>query len=275
MATTTTGTTLPPSSNQQLTPQQQAVIDAIKGGQSDKKAIGVPNDYSVTKGKSGERKDEFKNFMGPVGPDAMKDNNVGVQYWEGDQLYPAGWDPQDILKLQLQMRDAGVYGKQKYTPGVWDQTSQDAMERIMGYANAAGVSKEDIMSRWKQYADSSDQTGAVLTLKNPEDIKNYLQQTAGKVIGRSLSPAELNTLTAGYQDIDRTAQEQDAAAQAAAANGKTTSVTSPISVETYADQQLRNRFSDEAHWVTANSRMQEFYSILGAGGGSGGGASNG
>lgn len=260
----------------QLDPQKQAELNALFGaGDSTKRAVGGfafdSNNQIDTGLKTQVRKDEFQNFMGPVGPSAMQEVNktVPVQYWEGDQWQPASLPPQEIMKLQLQLKDAGVIPKSsKYTAGVWDAVSAAALERVMTYANASGRSKEDIIADFaKATTQDEDRTGAVLQVKSPEEIDAVLKDSAAKVIGRSLSPAELSMLRAGYQQLDRTAQEQEAAARAIASEGGTATVTGAPSVDTYANEQLRQKFKGEADYQTGLARMKEFYSMLGEGGG--------
>ena len=253
----------------QLDPEAQAIIDAITGGANERKPIGVDPGYTVKKTVP-----TLNPSLLQFGVDKAKttvEASVGPKYFSGDELYPAAQSPADVLKLQLRLKDSGLYPKNYVPRGVWDQTSQDAMGRIMSYANQAGVDKEEIIKRWTQYAPAEDEKNVssyVLTLKNPEDIKGVLQEAAGKVIGRSLTPTELDNMRAQYSNLDRMAQEQQAAAKQIAdmtTDGTNQPVYESPSVDQFAENQLRSKYKGEADWVQANSRMHEFYSILGEG----------
>lgn len=269
--TTTKTTTTLPSSAQALDPAQQAAIDKALGATT-KTPLGVPKGYQAKQPGSfnigGATGDVDRGYVEPA--------PVSPQYFQGDELYPAGWAPPDILTLQNKLKDSGLLPKGYTARGVWDQVSQDAMSRIMGYANASGVTKEDIIQRWTQQVPADDQTqGHVLTLKNPDDIKGVLQDSAAKIIGRSLTPAELSTLRAGYSNLDRRAQEEKAAATnvaSLATDGTNQPVYEAPSVAQFAQDKLRQNFKGEADYVTANKRMHEFYSILGEGAGMSSGA---
>lgn len=271
---TTTATTTPAQASKQpaqgtLSPEDQAFLAQLQGGDTDKTPIGVGKDYKVHK--------ETKKFAdlppGVMGPPSLitSTEDVAPQYFDGDQYGPATWPKDRVLQLQLSMKDAGLLTK-AYRPGVWDQVSADAYEQAMGYANRSATNVDDVIKQWTQAPKPEDQKqGYVLTLKSPEDIKATLQASAAKVIGRSLSDGELATLVAGYQQLDRTAQEKAAAAAEVAKNdtqGTPIEVTDSPDISSYAADQLRQKYKGEADWVTANSRMNEFYSILGEGGGS-------
>lgn len=290
--TTTTTTPAP-----KLSQQQQATLDEIKsklGGSGTKSAIGVPNGYQAQSPNGTDRKDEYKDYIGPVGPQDLKSAStprerqdkyrdfmgpVGPQqlkpaapmYFDGAQYQPSSMSSPDILALQLRLKAAGIL-TQPYHPGEWDPVSAQSYEMAMGFANRAGTDVDSVINSWTNNPmpiDPNDQNGVVLTVKSPEEIKNLLQSTAAKVIGRSLSDAETTALVSGYQQLDRTAQEQDAAAKQLALNNPNArpQVIEAPDVGSYAEDQLRTKFKGEAQYQTANTRMNEFYGILGVGGG--------
>lgn len=181
-------------------------------------------------------------------------------------------DPPTVAAFQREMVAAGVLPKSFKNFGTWDKTSITQYRTLLGYANQAGVDDREMMARWKQYGlGASDVPGKVLTVSSPDQIKGVLKQSSAQIIGRTLSEAEMAKLVAGYQDLERSHDEANAAAELAAAQTGEDQVLSAVApMEQYAENQLRTQYKGEADWKTANSRMQQFYSILGEGGGMGG-----
>lgn len=193
------------------------------------------------------------------------------KYMEGDQYQPANLPYAERIKLQREMVSAGLLGKKFKNFGVWDVETSTAYEKLLGYANQSAVDKDEILAQFKAVPNETEMLpGKVLTLANPDDIGKVLDQTAEKVINRSLTPAERTALIAGYQNVDRSAQEAAAAAESEAeTSGLNKAVIEAPDVAVFADKKLREQFKGESDWVTGNKRMQEFYSILGEGGGMG------
>ena len=64
----------------------------------------------------------------------------GAQYFDGDQWRPASASANTVVQLQQAMATAGLLTN--FRLGVWDEESADAYAKVLGYANAAGISDQ-------------------------------------------------------------------------------------------------------------------------------------
>jgi hypothetical protein len=209
---------------------------------------------------------------------ATESYTVEPKYFEGDQYRPATQPPEKIAELQRKMIKAGVLEAGFTAFGIWDEMSSAAYQKILGYANQQGLTDDEIMDQWTKYGAANGDPMKKLVVKNPEDVARTVREAAAKVLGRSLSQAEVDQLVAGYQALDRQQQE----AQAATANqisdqayenfkagrptnsgGGVQTTTEPISVDTYAENRIRGEHKGESQFMTGVDRMNTFYSMLG------------
>lgn len=94
-------------------------------------------------------------------------------------------------------------------------------------------------------------------VSNPADIRKTVNDTALEVLGRKLSPKQLDEYVTLYQAQQRKAQEAAYANQEA--GGFSTEMPS---ASAFAEEQLRSQHPDEAHAHGVISRADEFYSLL-------------
>jgi hypothetical protein len=208
----------------------------------------------------------------------VKNDEIAPRYFEGNQYAPATQPPEKIAELQRKLIKAGVLAQGFTSFGIWDDVSSAAYEKILGYANQQGLSDDEIMESWTKYGAANGDPDKKLVVKNPEEVAATVKEAAAKILGRSLSQAEVDQLVAGYQSLDRQQQESQAATAAqisdtaytnftqgkpTTSGGGTQTSTEPISVETYATNKVRTDHKGESQFMTGVDRMNSFYSMLG------------
>lgn len=207
-----------------------------------------------------------------------KVDEIPPRYFEGMQYGPATQPPEKIAELQRKLIKAGVLAQGFTSFGIWDDVSSAAYEKILGYANQQGLSDDEIMDQWTKYGAANGDPAKKLVVKNPEEVAATVREAAAKVLGRSLSQAEVDQLVAGYQSLNRQQQEAQAASAATVSDtaynnftqgkptntvGDATVSTEPITVDTYAQNKLRTEHKGESQFMTGVDRMNTFYSMLG------------
>ncbi len=204
-------------------------------------------------------------FKASEAPDMV--SSIAPRYMVGDEMKPAGIAQEDMIAFQRKLVDAGVLSKKFKNFGVWDETSQAAYTKLLGYSNQAGVDQEEMLKRWKDFGIDAEKTpGKVLTTKDPNMIGQIFQQTAGKTIGRSLTPGELAVMVDNFQKLDTQSQEANIAAQEASAEGQDVTVADAPDESSFAAEQLKAKFKPEADYVVGDQNLQKFFSVLGEGG---------
>ncbi|HUR18900.1 MAG TPA: hypothetical protein VMZ51_08205 [Acidimicrobiales bacterium] len=187
--------------------------------------VGVPKGYSV-------KKTMVKKRYSPFAGAKTKTVDVPPRYFAGDEMKPATLAPSAIAALQRQMVDAGLLKKTGFRLGVWDDASVAAYKDLLAFANRTGLDRQAALSQYARgFADleSSGEPGGeyagygtqpeeeeeeekrapfIAKLTNPEDLKNLLEDSSTRVIGRRLKADEAQRFIDTYQEMERTKQRQ-------------------------------------------------------------------
>ena len=154
-------------------------------------------------------------------------------YVKGDEFTPSTLAAEDRARIQLALREAGLYTKsERFQLGVWDSNTRNAYKRLLEYANGAGLKWQEAL---REYATAKEQMGdtvgeegrapLAVRVSNPADIRKAADAAARGAIGRRLRPEELNKLVAAYQQLET--QEQTQAYNLAETGGTMTAPPDP------------------------------------------------
>lgn len=180
--------------------------------------IGVPKGYTAQRPLperfSGGLADTGNILRGGSGrTDAMVARTP--LYREGAEYVPSTLAVEDRARLQLAMRQAGLFTKkERFTVGVWDDNTRNAYRRLLEYANGAGLTWQDALA---EYAAAKAAGGAeeeevraplVVKISNPADIRRAFDAALPSVIGRKLRPDEIERFTRAYQAQEAAEQRQ-------------------------------------------------------------------
>lgn len=176
---------------------------------------------------------------------------VPAQYFSGDEFAPASWPPEQISAYQAQLVKAGLLRAGSYQAGVWDSQTVSAYTQLLGGANAAGMTKEDMLARWSQQAATSPGAGAgplTVRLSNPEDLAAVFRKAVVDTLGEGWDSGKINQMVQSYQAIQASTQTQDH--NLALSGGTVTGAPSP---QEFAVQQARqqNPLGAQEHDVIA------------------------
>lgn len=122
------------------------------GGDSDAPApIGVPEGYEAPFVRSGRYSAVGGEAAANWGGENRTPGTIGGRppaYHDGDEFKPATLDPASVGQLQAAMAAAGILSDFRY--GVWDEPSRNAYKQLLGEANAAGLSAEQMIQQYSQ-----------------------------------------------------------------------------------------------------------------------------
>jgi hypothetical protein len=203
--------------------------DLLSGGppvddeETDTPYLGVPKGYAFP-----DRRPPWAPSFG-LGPDKPKPFEP---YVKGDEFGPSSLATEDRARLQLALRDAGLYTKnERFQLGVWDQNTRTAYKRLLEYANGAGLdwqaALQDYAAAKEQMGDTAGEGRAPLTVKvsNPADIRKAADAAAQGALGRRLRPDEIDKLVTAYQTLEK--DEQTKAYGLAETGGTMTAAPDP------------------------------------------------
>ena len=205
--------------------------DLINGGpptgdydQEDTPYLGVPKGYQFP-----ERRPRMPATFG-LGPERM--GPAFEPYRKGDEFGPSTLAVEDRAKLQLALREAGLYTKsERFQLGVWDANTRTAYKRLLEYANGAGLPWQQALNEYSavkaQMGDTAGTARAPLVTKvtSAADLRKVFDNTARSTIGRRLDASEIDRLIAAYQAEER--REQTAAYNLDETGGAMTAAPDP------------------------------------------------
>lgn len=175
------------------------------GGTAGPKPLGVPETYYAEVPTAGTTSPTAflplpEGAMGP--PHAV----VPPRYFEGHEFVPVGLSVEDMAELQRKMFDAGLYSPEEAKVariGVWVEgfgATLNAYTRLLGFANAAGISADEALAQYKQRSEQFGQLpgGGTLTA-NPADIRAIANTAALRRRGREMDEQELAAFERAYR----------------------------------------------------------------------------
>ena len=155
----------------------------------------------------------------------------GPRYFTGDEWKPANTSGASVGALQRAMATAGLLTKFRY--GVWDAQSADAYAKVLGFANAAGITAQMALSQMVNSpqinmagrggsSDSDSEGGGgggdvigfdeqgnpiyapyvapplVLETTNKDDLRRVMRSAVIDKLGKGWSQAQINELVDSY-----------------------------------------------------------------------------
>lgn len=192
---------------------QPSIADLIAAGPqiapatSQRSPIGVPAGYSVK--RPGQKfsigGSDTGNILGGPTPSltASMPGKAAKLYYEEDVVRPATWSPAQTADLQRRMAAVGLFGKKpKYRNAVWDDKSQSAYAKLLGFANAAGLTAQEALDRYSAEGGTDDEDGRgslVTRTTNAEDLRETFETVLRTKTGRKPDPAKVAQMVATYQ----------------------------------------------------------------------------
>lgn len=249
----------------------QGIIDSGPPGDDDdaRRPIGVPPGFTPTKPVYGP-------FAGDNASGVYADVHsyraaVPLQHFAGDEWRPGSLTPAEIAELQADLVEAGLLKPNSYSRGAWGPESAAAYEKVLSASNASGLPASMMLDRFKSGRppdESAKRAPNVVALTHPDDIRDMVNQTAVRTIGRNLRDDEVEPLINTFQQYQRDYQRALYAADAEGAPAES-EVVEPPDFESEAKRRIRAANPQEAAQSGAMQRQQEFLSLLGSVGGGG------
>lgn len=167
---------------------------------------------------------------------------VAPRYFDGNEWDPATIPPEDRAQLQLALREAGLFSKgQKFTLGVWDDSTRGAYKRLLAYANGTGQTWNEALQEYGRTggagggmidADTgaaagpgSDRAPLVKRTTNPSELAATFEVIYRDRTGKKPSPGELSRMVGAY--LAGESAQQEALYNAAATGGSVSDVIDP------------------------------------------------
>lgn len=144
----------------------------------------------------------------------------------------------DRTDLQNKLASIGLYGKNGRASGGtgFDSTDLSVMREFLNYANSKGLTVDAALPTLLSEVKPVVGTGRVIRTTAKQDIRSVLQETTQKILGRSLSPNEIEKFVKTYERMEITE----------AMGG----VKAPR-LDVAAEQQVQQQFGPEAQAVGA------------------------
>lgn len=260
-----------PQNGDWLTQLQQLIASGPVAAPQDARApIGVPPGYVATK-KGAPTRDYADPGRIPGGA-ARTDTTVvtspGVDtlvpptFYDGDEYLPAQMSAEDRARLQMKMYELGILD-QDFQVGVWDGPTRLAYRSVLEFANASGIT--DAQAAMDEYGQTMDVSKAkrnrpplVIRQTSPEDIRRVAQNVATQILGERADEKQVDRIVAAYQTAEATYQRQ-----AYDATYESGTVTEPPTVETFAEDQLKERNPTEAGaYAVADQAVNDFLGLV-------------
>jgi hypothetical protein len=144
----------------------------------------------------------------------------------------------DRTDLQNKLASIGLYGKNGRASGGtgFDSTDLSVMREFLNYANSKGLTIDAALPTLLSEVKPVVGTGRVIRTTAKQDIRSVLQKTTQEILGRSLSPNEIEKFVKTYERMEITE----------AMGG----VRAPR-LDVAAEQQVQQQFGPEAQAVGA------------------------
>lgn len=144
----------------------------------------------------------------------------------------------DRTDLQNKLASIGLYGKNGRASGGtgFDSTDLSVMREFLNYANSKGLTVDAALPTLLSEVKPVVGTGRVIRTTAKQDIRSVLQKTTQEILGRSLSPNEIEKFVKTYERMEITE----------AMGG----VRAPR-LDVAAEQQVQQQFGPEAQAVGA------------------------
>lgn len=219
---------------------------------------GLPSDYQLPK---------RTYTLGGVTRTYSGNQLINLSTGEMRPMYNINTDPSGVIGQELQkngpkglstflkqLKNLGFYGSSYVGNGT---SAQDinAVQQFLLYSNITGLDRQSalISAATNLPTGFSSGSGGSYQLTSPEDLRAVFQATAQQVIGRGLSEDDITKLVNSYQGLERSA------GYAASGRG---GYTAPPSAQTYATDQLRQKFKGEAQDFRAMDIADSILGIL-------------
>lgn len=144
----------------------------------------------------------------------------------------------DRTDLQNKLASLGLYGKNGRASGGtgFDSTDLSVMREFLNYANSKGLTIDAALPTLLSEVKPVVGTGRVIRTTAKQDIRSVLQKTTQEILGRSLSPNEIEKFVKTYERMEIT----EAMGGVRAPN-----------LAVAAEQQVQQQFGPEAEAVQA------------------------
>jgi hypothetical protein len=144
----------------------------------------------------------------------------------------------DRTDLQNKLASIGLYGKNGRASGGtgFDGTDLSVMREFLNYANSKGLTIDAALPTLLSEVKPVVGTGRVIRTTAKQDIRSVLQKTTQEILGRSLSPNEIEKFVKTYERMEIT----EAMGGVRAPN-----------LAVAAEQQVQQQFGPEAQAVGA------------------------
>ena len=144
----------------------------------------------------------------------------------------------DRTDLQNKLASLGLYGKNGRASGGtgFDSTDLSVMREFLNYSNSKGLTIDAALPTLLSEVKPVVGTGRVVRTTAKQDIRSVLQKTTQEILGRSLSPNEIEKFVKTYERMEITE----------AMGG----IRAP-SLAVAAEQQVQQQFGPEAQAVGA------------------------
>jgi hypothetical protein len=236
--------------------------------ETDSAYLGVPKGY------------QFPDRRTPLPPSmGLAPRMWGPQfqpYEKGDEFKPSAFAREDQARLQLALREAGLYTKnERFQLGTWDQNTRNAYKRLLEFSNGAGLKWEDALRQYsaarQQFGDTGDGgpgSGAdgraplAVRVSNPAELAETFESTYRTRTGRRPSSDVLQRMVNSY--LAQESGQQTAAYNVAETGGSVTDVVDP---KLFAQQQAESEDPTGSFRQDAIGVFGELGEILGGSGG--------
>lgn len=159
--------------------------------------------------KTGRR--EYQGYTYAVGQQAPAIFNQPSTQQNFEPLYFAGDDenilsdmaPEELIQVQGALRSIRFLGS--YRPGLLDQATVTAFNKLLGQANLLGMEWKDTAAALYQMPQMSTGGGSTPSYKlsNPDDLKLVFNQAARSVVGRELDQETIDELVRTFQGNEK------------------------------------------------------------------------
>ena len=112
----------------------------------------------------------------------------------------------DRTDLQNKLASLGLYGKNGRASGGtgFDSTDLSVMREFLNYANSKGLTVDAALPTLLSEVKPVVGTGRVIRTTAKQDIRSVLQKTTQEILGRSLSPNEIEKFVKTYERMEIT-----------------------------------------------------------------------
>lgn len=248
-------------------------------------AAGGPKPIGVPAGFTAQRpRNRTANVFGVDVPlPGQELASVAPRYFDGSEWDPATIPPEDRAQLQLALREAGLFSKgQKFTLGVWDESTRGAYKRLLAFANGTGQTWNEALQEYGRTggagggsmidADTggpaglgSDRAPLVKRTTNPSELAATFEVIYRDRTGKKPSPGELSRMVNAY--LSGESAQQEALYNAGAVGGSVSDVMDP---KLFAQQQAEASDQAGAFRQDAIDTFRSLGNVLTGGGAFGG-----